>query len=95
MVQFPAKGLTQVLLYTLLFVAERVKHTFWQKKPRLIHKNTKNKERMVIVKCFVKPRSDIRCNRFATSPRLTISTNCRGRNMVPDRSRRGCREVGD
>ena len=43
----------------------------------------------------VKPQSDIRCNRFATSPRLTISTNRRGRNKVPDRSRRGCREVGD
>ena len=42
-----------------------------------------------------KPQSDIRCNRFATSPRLTISTNRRGRNKVPDRSRRGCREVGD
>ena len=42
-----------------------------------------------------KPRSDIRCNRFATSPRLTIYTNRRGRNKVPDRSRRGCREVGD
>ena len=44
---------------------------------------------------FVKPQSDIRCNRFATSPRLTISTNRRGRNKVPDRSRRGCREVDD
>ena len=44
---------------------------------------------------FFKPRSDIRCNRFATSPRLTIYTNRRGRNKVPDRSRRGCREVGD
>ena len=44
---------------------------------------------------FIKPRSDILCNRFATSPRLTISTNRRGRNNVPDRSRRGCREVGD
>ena len=43
----------------------------------------------------LKPQSDIRCNRFATSPRLTISTNRRGRNKVPDRSRRGCREVGD
>ena len=45
--------------------------------------------------CSVKPQSDIRCNRFATSPRLTIYTNRRGRNKVPDRSRRGCREVGD
>ena len=45
--------------------------------------------------CAVKPRSDIRCNRFATSPRLIIYTNRRGRNKVPDRSRRGCREVGD
>ena len=44
---------------------------------------------------YLKPQSDIRCNRFATSPRLTISTNRRGRNKVPDRSRRGCREVGD
>ena len=43
----------------------------------------------------LKPQSDIRCNRFATSPRLTISTDRRGRNKVPDRSRRGCREVGD
>ena len=43
----------------------------------------------------LKPQSDIRCNRFATSPRLTISTNRRGRIKVPDRSRRGCREVGD
>ena len=43
----------------------------------------------------LKPQSDIRCNRFATSPRLTIYTNRRGRNKVPDRSRRGCREVGD
>ena len=44
---------------------------------------------------YLKPQSDIRCNRFATSPRLTIYTNRRGRNKVPDRSRRGCREVGD
>ena len=43
----------------------------------------------------LKPQSDIRYNRFATSPRLTIYTNRRGRNKVPDRSRRGCREVGD
>ena len=43
----------------------------------------------------LKPRSNIRCNRFATSPRLTIYTNRRGRNKVPDRSRRGCRDVGD
>ena len=43
----------------------------------------------------LKPRSDIRCNRFATSPRLTIYTNRKGRNKVLDRSRRGCREVGD
>ena len=43
----------------------------------------------------LKPWSDIRCNRFATSPRLTLSTNRRGRNKVPDRSRRGCREVGN
>ena len=43
----------------------------------------------------LKPQSDIRCNRFATSPRLAIYTNRRGRNKVPDRSRRGCREVGD
>ena len=43
----------------------------------------------------LKPQSDIRCNRFATSPQLTISTDRRGRNKVPDRSRRGCREVGD
>ena len=35
----------------------------------------------------LKPQSDIRCNRFATSPRLTIYTNRRGRNKVPDRSR--------
>ena len=42
-----------------------------------------------------KPQSDIRCNRFATSPRLTIYTNRRGRDKVPDRSWRGCREVGD
>ena len=45
--------------------------------------------------CQIKPQSDIRCNRFATSPRLTIYTDRRGRNKVPDRSRRGCREVGD
>ena len=45
--------------------------------------------------CYVRPQSDIRCNRFATFPRLTISTDRRGRNKVPDRSRRGCREVGD
>ena len=44
---------------------------------------------------YLKPQSDIRCNRFATSPRLTIYTNRRGRNKVPDWSRRGCREVGD
>ena len=43
----------------------------------------------------VKPQSDIHCNRSATSPRLTIFTDRRGRNKVPDRSRRGCREVGD
>ena len=43
----------------------------------------------------VKPQSDIHYNRSATSPRLTISTDRRGRNKVPDRSRRGCREVGD
>ena len=42
-----------------------------------------------------KPQSDIHCNRSATSPRLTIFTDRRGRNKVPDRSRRGCREVGD
>ena len=44
---------------------------------------------------YLKPRSHILCNCFATSPRLTISTDRRGRNKVPDRSRRGCREVGD
>ena len=44
---------------------------------------------------YVKPQSDIHCNRSATSPRLTIFTDRRGRNKVPDRSRRGCREVGD
>ena len=43
----------------------------------------------------VKPQSDIHCNRSATSPRLTIFTDRRGRNKVPDRSWRGCREVGD
>ena len=43
----------------------------------------------------LKPQSDIRCNRFATSPRLTIYTNRRGRNKVPDRSLRGSREVSD
>ena len=43
----------------------------------------------------LKPQSDIHCNRSATSPRLTIFTDRRGRNKVPDRSRRGCREVGD
>ena len=44
---------------------------------------------------YLKPQSDIRYNRFATSPPLTIYTNRRGRNKVSDRSRRGCREVGD
>ena len=44
---------------------------------------------------YIKPQSDIHCNRSATSPRLTIFTDRRGRNKVPDRSRRGCREVGD
>ena len=44
---------------------------------------------------LVKPQSDIHCNRSATSPRLTIFTDRRGRNKLPDRSRRGCREVGD
>ena len=44
---------------------------------------------------YSKPQSDIRCNRSATSPRLTIFTDRIGRNKVPDRSRRGCREVGD
>ena len=43
MVQFPASGLTQVLLCTLLLVTERVKHTFLAKK-RLVHKNIKHKE---------------------------------------------------
>ena len=46
------------------------------------------------VKQPIKPQSDIHCNRSATSPRLTNFTNRRGRNKVPDRSRRGCREVG-
>ena len=57
MVQFPARELTQLILYTLLLVAESVKHTFWQK--RFIHKNIKNEERTVIAKCFVK---DIVCH---------------------------------
>ena len=42
MAQFPASELTQVLLYTLLLVTERVKHTFLEKK--LVHKNVKHKE---------------------------------------------------
>ena len=54
-----------------------------------------SKKTLTLAIAFLKPRSDIRCNRFATSPRLTIYTNRRGRNKVPDRSRRGCREVGD
>ena len=50
-----------------------------------------------IAECDVtqQPQSDIHCNRSATSPRLTIFTDRRGRNKVPDRSRPGCREVGD
>ena len=46
-------------------------------------------------KSSLKPWSDIRCNRFATSPRLTISTNRRGRNKVLDRLQRSRRLVGD
>ena len=51
--QFPASGLTQVLLYTLFVVAEKGK-TYVLAKNRSIHKNIKNKERTVIVKFFVK-----------------------------------------
>ena len=58
----------------------------------MIHEN---KQTLLENTVYFKPRSDIRCNRFATSPRLTIYTNRKGRNKVPDRSRWGCREVGD
>ena len=61
-------------------------------------KRTNDKMKVHPVVCSfrrLKPQSDIHCNRSATSPRLTIFTDRRGRNKVPDRSRRGCREVGD
>ena len=48
---------------------------------------------------LVKPQSDIHCNRSATSPRLTIFTNRRGRNKVPRsvpaRLQRSRRLIGD
>ena len=52
----------------------------------------------IYISISVRPRSDIRCNRFATSPRLTISTNRRGRNkvpLVPARLQRSRQLVGD
>ena len=72
MVQFPASGFTQVLLYTLLLVAERVKLSFGKNKTRLIHINIKNKERTVIVKCFENDTVwRIQIHRFIQRPGIT------------------------